>query len=145
MGVAIRLLGGVGAEFDGRPAALGHTRQQHVFAALAIDVNGVVPVDELVERVWGGRPPQRATGTLQSYITRLRNALPELAIVRRSGGYVLLVADPLVVDVHLFEHQVGRARTATSPAWPPVSAWPPPTAATARSPASAWSSSHSSW
>ncbi|EWM17305.1 winged helix-turn-helix domain-containing protein [Kutzneria sp. 744] len=115
MAVRIRLLGGVGAEVGGQPAAVGHTRQQHVFAALAIDVNGVVPVDELVDRVWGNRAPQRATGTLQSYLTRLRGALPELAFLRRSGGYVLEVADPLAVDVHLFEHlvrpgpDVGRA------------------------------------
>ena len=113
--IEFRLLGGVGAAVDGRPAGVGHTRQQHVFAALALDVNGVVPVDELVVRVWGGQPPQRATGTLQSYLTRLRNALPEVAIVRRAGGYALLVDDPLVVDVHLFEHLVEQARAAGSP------------------------------
>jgi DNA-binding SARP family transcriptional activator/tetratricopeptide (TPR) repeat protein len=113
--VEFRLLGGVGAVLDGRPAALGHTRQQHVFAALAIDVNEVVPVAELVERVWGDQQPQRVTGSLQSYITRLRNALPEVAIVRRAGGYSLQVDDPLVVDVHRFEHLVERARTAAVP------------------------------
>ncbi|MEV6611216.1 BTAD domain-containing putative transcriptional regulator [Kutzneria sp. NPDC051319] len=116
MAVRIRLLGGVGAEVGGQPAAVGHTRQQHVFAALAIDVNGVVAVDELVDRVWGNRAPQRATGTLQSYLTRLRGALPELAFLRRSGGYVLEVADLLAVDVHLFEHLVGRARMSAEPA-----------------------------
>ncbi|GAA3431256.1 AfsR/SARP family transcriptional regulator [Kutzneria kofuensis] len=115
MTVGIRMLGGVEVELDGRPAALGHTRQQHVFAALAIDVNAVVPVDELVDRVWGEQSPQRATGTLQSYLTRLRNALPGLAIVRRSGGYALLVDDPLTVDVRLFEHLVDRARTTSAP------------------------------
>jgi len=80
--VGIRLLGGVDATVDRRAAAIGHTRQQHVFAALAIDVNTVVPVDELVDRVWGDRPPQRATGTLQSYLTRLRAA--GLTIARRT-------------------------------------------------------------
>ncbi|MFC0545726.1 AfsR/SARP family transcriptional regulator [Kutzneria chonburiensis] len=112
--VEIRLLGGVDATVDGRAAAIGHIRQQHVFAALAIDVNTVVPVDELVDRVWGERPPQRATGTLQSYLTRLRAA--GLTIVRRSGGYVLTVDDPLAVDVLLFEHLVERARQASEPA-----------------------------
>ncbi|HTI23491.1 MAG TPA: BTAD domain-containing putative transcriptional regulator [Kutzneria sp.] len=111
--VGIRLLGGVDATVDGRGAAIGHTRQQHVFAGLAIDVNTVVPVDELVARVWGERPPQRATGTLQSYLTRLRAA--GLTIVRRSGGYVLVVDDPLAVDVFLFGHLVERARQATEP------------------------------
>src|SRR5262249_60819528 len=113
--VGSRRLGGAGGEFAGGPASLGPRRQQHGFAALALDVNGVVPVDELVHRVWGGKPPQRATGTLQSYLTRLRNALPELAIARRAGGYVLVVDDPLVVDVHLFEHLVARARMAAAP------------------------------
>ncbi|HEY0498095.1 MAG TPA: BTAD domain-containing putative transcriptional regulator [Kutzneria sp.] len=113
--IGIRLLGGVDATVDGRDTDIGHTRQQHVFAALAIDVNTVVGVDELVDRVWGERPPQRATGTLQSYLTRLRRTAG-LTIVRRSGGYVLAVDDPLAVDVRLFEHLVGRARLATEPA-----------------------------
>ena len=117
MTVEFRVLGGVGADVDGRPVAIGHARQQCVFAALVVDVNRTVPVDELVDRIWD-TPPQRATGTLHSYLTRLRNALagaPEVAIVRRSGGYAITAGDPLAVDVHHFGHLVAQARTATTP------------------------------
>jgi len=33
------------------------------------------PADGLLERVWGDRPPQRARGTLNTYLSRLRQVL----------------------------------------------------------------------
>lgn len=93
----------------GRPSDVGHARQQCVLAALLVDVNKVVPVDELVDRVWGDHPPQRGTGTLHSYLTRLRRA-EGVTIVRRTGGYSILVEDPLDIDVALFRSLVAQAR-----------------------------------
>ncbi|MER5268751.1 BTAD domain-containing putative transcriptional regulator [Actinosynnema sp. NPDC002837] len=111
MAVVLRLLGEVTAEVDGRPVDLGAPRQRCVLAALAVDVGRAVPVDRLVERVWGGEVARRAPATLHSYISRLRRALTGadgVAIVRRSGGYAL-VADA-VVDLHRFRLLCGRAR-----------------------------------
>ncbi|GAA2061197.1 transcriptional regulator AfsR [Streptomyces albiaxialis] len=92
---------------------IGHARQRLVLVALLVDVNRVVTVDQLVERVWGGVAPQRARGTLHSYLSRLRHALVPAAgdagLARRAGGYVL-TADPAAVDLHRFSELSGRAR-----------------------------------
>ncbi len=105
------LLGGVEAQVDGQSADLGHARQRCVLAALLVDANEVVPTDQLVDRVWGDDPPQRAVGTLHSYLTRLRR-VEGVEIVRRSGGYSLVVEDPLAIDVQEFRDLVARARVA---------------------------------
>lgn len=94
---------------------IGHVRQQCVLAALLVDANRVVPVDTLVERVWGETFPPPKRSTLYSYVSRLRQVLAgvdELDIVRRSGGYVAAV-DPELVDLHRFRDLVTRARAAS--------------------------------
>ncbi|WP_433262359.1 AfsR/SARP family transcriptional regulator [Actinosynnema sp. CS-041913] len=104
--MVLRLLGEVGAEVDERPVHLGAPRQRCVLAALAVDAGRVVPVDRLVERVWGADEAPRARATLHSYISRLRRVLAAahgVAIARRSSGYAL-IADTTapVVDLHRF-------------------------------------------
>ncbi|MBB5953990.1 DNA-binding SARP family transcriptional activator/tetratricopeptide (TPR) repeat protein [Saccharothrix tamanrassetensis] len=113
MSVEFRLLGEVSARARGQSIDPGPARQRCVLAALAVDVNRVLSVSELMTRVWGVHPPTRARATLSSYISRLRQVLADDApIVRRSGGYVLL-ADPGSVDLYRFRDLRARAaRTA---------------------------------
>ncbi|QXE38841.1 tetratricopeptide repeat protein [Streptomyces sp. GMY02] len=95
-------------------ADLGHIRQRCVLAALLVDANRAVPADQLVDRVWADRSPQRALATLYSYLSRLRRAVEpagdEVRIDRRPGGYVLSV-DVASVDLHRFRQLVAGART----------------------------------
>lgn len=114
--VSFRLLGGVDADLDGRPlGGLGHARQRLVLAALLLDANRAVTAEQLIDRVWADRPPQRARNTLYSCLSRLRQALAparaEVGIERRHGGYLLAV-DPETVDVHRFRRLVARAHAA---------------------------------
>ncbi|MFI6938131.1 AfsR/SARP family transcriptional regulator [Streptomyces sp. NPDC050418] len=103
-----RLLGGIEATAaDGSPVDLGPARQRAVLAALLLDVNRPVPVDQLVRRVWADAPPQRAKDTLYSYLSRLRRLLP-CGIDRLAGGY-LLTADTDAVDVHRFRRLLAAA------------------------------------
>lgn len=107
------VLGTIEAYVEGRPTHLGHIRQRCVLAALLVDANRAVAVDDLVERVWADRAPQRVKGTLYGYLSRLRQALSaggNVRIVRQPGGYLLEV-DPHCVDLHRFRDLVGRART----------------------------------
>ncbi|MFL6144257.1 MAG: AfsR/SARP family transcriptional regulator [Labedaea sp.] len=109
-----RLLGAVEASMDGQGVDLGPGRQRCVLVALLADVNHVVPVEGLLDRVWGDRQPRRAIGALYSYISRLRNVLTVaggVSIAHRSGGYVLS-ADPASVDLHRFRRLVAHARSA---------------------------------
>jgi DNA-binding SARP family transcriptional activator len=93
---------------DGTRVDLGHARQRCVLAVLLLEVNRVVSVDRLVERVWGDSAPTSVRNTLYGYLYRLRKLVP-VVIERRSGGYALVV-DPMAVDVHRFTSLVTRAR-----------------------------------
>jgi DNA-binding SARP family transcriptional activator/tetratricopeptide (TPR) repeat protein len=116
-----RLLGAVEAYAPAGAVDVGPPRQRTVLAALLIDAGHVVPVDVLVDRIWGDDPPDLARRSLHSYIARLRRVVqalstPEqkLELVRRSGGYQLLVP-PQRVDVLRFRALVEQARDAARP------------------------------
>ncbi|SCF83342.1 BTAD domain-containing putative transcriptional regulator [Streptomyces sp. Ncost-T10-10d] len=111
--VEFGVLGDIEARINGVTVDLGPARQRCVLATLLIDVNRAVPMDQLIERVWGDRPPQRAQGGLYSYLSHLRKILEPAAqhvrIARQPGGYVLLSEAP-TVDLHRFRDLVARAR-----------------------------------
>ncbi|MDN5859312.1 MAG: winged helix-turn-helix domain-containing protein [Pseudonocardia sp.] len=117
MEVEFRLLGEVDAQINGHAVDLGHARQRSVLAALLIDVNRTVSVDQLVDRVWADRPPYRARNALSAYLSRLRQRLDgtDVRIARAAGGYTL-ATDPLSIDLHRFRRLVGHARAAGSAA-----------------------------
>lgn len=113
MAVEFRLLGTVEAVHDGRSLDLGHSRQRSILATLLMEANRPVTVDQLVDYVWGGSPPQRGRDVLYSYMSRLRTVLaplPDVAIERRSGGYTLMVERDRV-DLHRFRRLVSAARS----------------------------------
>ena len=112
MAVQFGVLGAVEAQAGGRPVPLGHARQQCVLVALLVDANTPVPAGRLADRVWGDDLPQRAQGTLHSYISRLRQILADsggVGIARQCGGYVLTV-DPLAIDLQHFAQLLAQAR-----------------------------------
>ncbi|MFF4621995.1 AfsR/SARP family transcriptional regulator [Nonomuraea jabiensis] len=110
MGVEFGILGEVSAWADGRPINLGPARQRCVLAALLVDANHPVSLDQLTDRVWGDAPPQRAAGTLHSYLSRLRSVLsPSDSIHRSAAGYLLRVSEE-AVDLHRFRALLARAR-----------------------------------
>lgn len=117
MTVEFRVLGDVEARVDGRRLEVGHARQRCVLAALLVDVNHPVAMEQLVDRVWSDRPPYSARSSLVSYVSRLRNLLADadgVTISRQPGGYVL-AADALSVDLHAVRHLVAKARKTADP------------------------------
>jgi DNA-binding SARP family transcriptional activator/Flp pilus assembly protein TadD len=117
MVVEFRLLGDVVALVDGCPVEIGHARQRCVLVALLMDANCAMPADQLIDRVWADRIPQRARAALQGYLSRLRQVLasaPDVQIVHRPGGYLLSV-DPAALDVHRFQCLIGDAKTCEEP------------------------------
>ena len=117
MTVEFRLLGDVEARLDGRRLEIGHARQRCVLAALLVDVNRPVPVDQLADRVWADQPPHRARNALAGYLSRLRTLLADaedVMIAREPGGYAL-ATDALSVDLHRFRHLASQARAAADP------------------------------
>jgi YVTN family beta-propeller protein len=114
-----RVLGPLEAETDNGPVTLGGQKERLLLALLLTRPNQVVPVEALVEGLWGERPPSTAAKTLQSHVVRLRRALePARArgaagevLVTRDPGYLLQVA-PGTLDATRFEEQAAAGRRA---------------------------------
>jgi YVTN family beta-propeller protein len=109
----ISLLGAVEASVDGTPIALGGPRQRAVLADLALGVGHVVTPAQLIDDVWGERPPPSAKPTLETYISRLRQILTSsgssaVALVTRPGGYLFTAAAPDCIDAFQFRFLAAR-------------------------------------
>jgi predicted ATPase/DNA-binding SARP family transcriptional activator len=77
---------------------------------LVLRAGEVVAIDELVDALWGPRPPETAQKALHGHISALRKRLGAERIETRSPGYRLrLVADD-ELDVDHFERVVAAAR-----------------------------------
>src|SRR5215831_3366401 len=81
VGAWFGVLGDVEVRADGRLVEVGHARQRCVLAVLLVEANHVVSAPQLVDRVWGDQPPQRARETLYNYLSRLRRALSPVSDV----------------------------------------------------------------
>ncbi|WP_162907133.1 AfsR/SARP family transcriptional regulator [Allorhizocola rhizosphaerae] len=110
-----RLLGSVMAHNEHGPVPLGPARQRTVAAVLLTELGTAVAFDQLIDRVWGQAPPQRARETLHTYLSRLRSVLGDTqgqALIRRARSYTL-EADPAAVDLHRFRTLAEQARSET--------------------------------
>jgi YVTN family beta-propeller protein len=75
MPMEIRLLGEIEVSADGIRLPLGGPRQRAVLADLALHAGQAVPAVQLIDDLWGERPPASARSTLESYVSRLRHVL----------------------------------------------------------------------
>jgi DNA-binding SARP family transcriptional activator/basic membrane lipoprotein Med (substrate-binding protein (PBP1-ABC) superfamily) len=84
-----RVLGPLDVRVGDEGLALGGGKQRAVLAVLLLRAGEVIPVERLVDEVWGADPPPSAAHTLESYVSRIRQLLnghgPTL--VRRGAGY----------------------------------------------------------
>src|SRR4030095_17267537 len=111
----IRLLGVVELVADsGEAVGVGPPQRCTVLAALAVDAGRSVPVEVLLERVWGLAIPAKARRALQAHLVYLRQGLRSSAngmfgvdVVRRLGGY-MLTADRGHVALHRFRGLAGH-------------------------------------
>ncbi|WP_171074174.1 BTAD domain-containing putative transcriptional regulator [Nonomuraea basaltis] len=115
MGFAFGVLGPLEVSFDGVPIVLKSAKQRALVAALLVDANRVVPVETLVARLWGVRPPAGVRNTLQNHVLRVRRLLGAYGapapVLSRPLGYLLQVADG-ALDLHRFDALCGLARAA---------------------------------
>ena len=94
---------------DGVPVDVGGRQPRLVLAALVAAGGRPVSVDALIELLWSDRPPASATGTLQSYISRLRRVLDRAGdtdVVLDHAGYRLDLSAH-TVDARRFEELAG--------------------------------------
>ncbi|PZF82389.1 BTAD domain-containing putative transcriptional regulator [Jiangella anatolica] len=96
---------------DGSPVYVAGARLRALLIILALEPGRLVPAGRLVDGIWGDDPPAGAANALQALVSRLRRALPELAIESHPAGYRLAL-DPDAVDAARFERAVTAARSA---------------------------------
>jgi predicted ATPase/DNA-binding SARP family transcriptional activator len=106
--LSVSVLGTVRVARDGRDHPIGSRRQRALLAALAVRHPRAVPVDDLVDAVWGDDPPNGAKATLQTYVSRLRSTLGDDAIAYEPAGYRL--GREALVDADEVRDALTRAR-----------------------------------
>jgi YVTN family beta-propeller protein len=99
-----RILGPLEVVSDGRTLRLGSGKQLGLVAVLLLHANQAVPVDRLVDELWGDSPPPTAPKIVRNYVSLLRRELGD-RLVTRSPGYLLRV-DPGELDSTRLEHAV---------------------------------------
>jgi DNA-binding SARP family transcriptional activator len=105
-----RILGPLEVVRGDRPVDLGRPKQRALLAVLLLDANHVVPVDRIVDRLWGDHAPPRAVDALQVHVAGLRRALeperpprtPPQILVTQPPGYMLRIS-PEDLDAARFE------------------------------------------
>lgn len=110
------VLGPLEVRLDGESLPLGGAKQRAVLAALLLRADEVVPIERLIDEVWGDDPPPSAAHSLESYVSRLRQLLnghgPTL--VRRGAGYSLELHDG-TLDARTFLDVQQEAAAAEEP------------------------------
>ena len=106
-----RILGPLEVRDADHEVPLGGPRQRALLAILLTHANEVVSRDRLIDELWGKEPPETAGNILQGYISHLRKAVGQDAIVTRAPGYLVRL-EPDRLDLHRFERLVERARDA---------------------------------
>ncbi|MFF0476774.1 ATP-binding protein [Streptomyces sp. NPDC004284] len=98
-----RLLGPL--TLAGATGTVGGPKVRALLARLLLDAGRTVPVERLVDGLYGDEPPAGVQAALQAQVSRLRRALPPGVTVEFTpAGYRLAVGDPVTdVDVLRFE------------------------------------------
>ncbi len=93
---------------------IGAPKWRSVLAALLIRAGQIVPVDVLINEVWGETPPAKAGNLISIYVLRLRRLLGDTdstLLVTRAPGYLLRLASG-DTDAQVFEALVREGRRA---------------------------------
>ena len=106
---AVRVLGSVSVEVDGRPVPIGGPLPRRLLAVLLANRGAVLSVDRLVEVLWGDEPPEAATSSLHTYVSRLRRLLPPSVRLETAAPGYRLRLEAGAADVERFEAALGEA------------------------------------
>src|SRR5262245_37818400 len=99
--VLARLIGLFTVERDGHDVtgSLGSRKARALLKLLAVERGHVVPVDRVVDVLWGDERPQRPAENVATLVSRLRAVLGPAAIVGGRDGYRLGSAPAVRVDL----------------------------------------------
>jgi YVTN family beta-propeller protein len=114
------VLGPLEVRSDDGPLMIRGVKERRLVGLLLSRANSVVPVDDIIEALWGAGPPPSAARSVQVYVVRVRKILEPhgpatngSVLARRGMGYTLR-ADGGQVDALRFADLVDRAREAAA-------------------------------
>jgi DNA-binding SARP family transcriptional activator len=107
--VQFRVLGPVEVLLDEEVVRLPAAKPRALLALLLLSRNRVVPVAQLVDELWGERPPETATKALQGYVSQLRKVVGADRVLTKPPGYSLRV-DEGELDLDRFEQLAREGR-----------------------------------
>ena len=112
-----RLLGPLAVAAQDHPIEVGRAKVRALLAILLLRANDVVTRDQLVDQLWGARPPGNPRATLHSHVALLRRLLESGTdrdlLVTHPVGYSLRVPAERI-DIARFEAGVADADRARS-------------------------------
>jgi len=94
------------------PVRRGHPRA--LLAVLLLEANRLVPMEAILEALWGPAPPRSAPVAVRSYVRWIRLALGEAGrgrVITEPHGYLIRVSDN-ELDLARFESLLASARAA---------------------------------
>ncbi|MFG1874903.1 BTAD domain-containing putative transcriptional regulator [Sphaerisporangium sp. NPDC049003] len=103
-----RVLGALDIRVDGASVHLSARKARLLAAILLSSPNQVVPTDQLIDSLWGERPPPTARKNLQVYVSALRRKIGD-RIFYEGWGY-RLDAGSEDLDLIRFRHLAGAGR-----------------------------------
>ena len=106
-----RILGPFEATGDAGPVKLAGGKQNALLVLLLLHADRVVPMDRLVDDLWGEHVPGSAQKMVQIFVSQLRKQLPDGLLRTRAPGYQVGL-DGHTLDLREFEHVSARGRDA---------------------------------
>ncbi|MBU3066378.1 AfsR/SARP family transcriptional regulator [Nocardia sp. NEAU-G5] len=122
MEILVKVLGPIEVtDAEGRPVAVGSRRRRELLGRLVAAGGRAVPLEVLVDDLWGSAPPRAAPGAVRTFVAELRRALePDRRPRARSQvietvgtGYALRIPRA-GIDVCRFEDTLAALRNSPS-------------------------------
>jgi YVTN family beta-propeller protein len=112
--LSFRILGALTASRNGTEIAIVGPRQKALLTYLLLHANRVVPIERLIDELFGDKPPQTAVNSVHAGMSKLRRQLAggessDVPIVTRPPGYLIEIAED-ELDLRRFEKLVEQGR-----------------------------------
>ncbi|MFC3891493.1 BTAD domain-containing putative transcriptional regulator [Lentzea rhizosphaerae] len=108
----VGILGPVEAHSPDGKVAVGGPRPRTLLAMLALRVGEIVPLDRLIDELYGSQPPSDAANALQGQVSRLRRALGRAELIEFHPAGYRLALEPDQVDACRFATLAAEGREA---------------------------------
>src|SRR3954452_8393179 len=88
-----KVLGPLEADDGTSRLELGPPRQRALLARLLLDAGRAIPLDRLLDDLWGDDPPESAVKMIQIYVSQLRKVLPDDTLRTQGRGYLVALGE----------------------------------------------------